>query len=138
VIRAVRRGPLVGWPERLRRLRPCSRWPVTASPYRVRGHLAALGLGNALSGLWPNVFTGYYPDGRAVTSSLRKSGAIASTVGKSDLRNVPVHACGSGLQKSPHVYVTCSNEGLPVNCAKDYWYLKATIGSTRIARRAGI
>lgn len=32
----------------------------------------------------------------------------------------------------------CSKEGLPVICAKDYSYLKATIGSTRIARRAGM
>jgi hypothetical protein len=30
------------------------------------------------------------------------------------------------------------NEGLPVTRAKDYSYLKATIGSTRIARRAGM
>ena len=29
-------------------------------------------------------------------------------------------------------------EGLPVTCAKDYSYLKATIGSTRIARCAGM
>jgi len=32
----------------------------------------------------------------------------------------------------------CSKEGLPVTCTKDYSYLKATIGSTRIARRAGM
>ena len=31
-----------------------------------------------------------------------------------------------------------SKEGLPVTCAKDYSYLKATIGSTRMARRAGM
>ena len=31
-----------------------------------------------------------------------------------------------------------SKEGLPVTCAKDYSYLKATIGSRRIARRAGM
>jgi hypothetical protein len=29
-------------------------------------------------------------------------------------------------------------EVLPVTCAKDYSYLKATIGSTRSARRAGM
>ena len=32
----------------------------------------------------------------------------------------------------------CSKGGLPVSRAKDYSYLKATIGSTRIARRAGM
>jgi hypothetical protein len=31
-----------------------------------------------------------------------------------------------------------SKEGLPVTCVKDYSYLQATIGSTRMARRAGM
>ena len=31
-----------------------------------------------------------------------------------------------------------SKEGFPVTYTKDYSYLKATIGSTRIARRAGM
>jgi len=43
-----------------------------------------------------------------------------------------------GLQKSNPFMPACSNEGLSVTCAKDYSYLKATIGSTRIARRAGM
>jgi hypothetical protein len=41
--------------------------------------------------------------------------------------------------RSPYTFMrACSEEGLPVSCAKDYSYLKATIGSTRIARRAGM
>ena len=41
--------------------------------------------------------------------------------------------------RSPCTFMrACSKEGLPVTCAKDYSYLKATIGSARIARRAGM
>jgi hypothetical protein len=41
--------------------------------------------------------------------------------------------------RSPYTFMpACSKEGLPVTCAKDYSYLKATIGSTRMARRAGM
>jgi len=41
--------------------------------------------------------------------------------------------------RSPYTFMRArSKEGLPVTCAKDYSYLKATIGSTRIARRAGM
>jgi hypothetical protein len=41
--------------------------------------------------------------------------------------------------RSPYTFMrACSKEGLPVNCAKDYSYLKATIGSTGIARCAGM
>jgi hypothetical protein len=41
--------------------------------------------------------------------------------------------------RSPYTFTpACSKEGLPVICAKDYSYLKAIIGSTRIARRAGM
>jgi|SRR6516165_4559621 len=32
----------------------------------------------------------------------------------------------------------CSKEGLPVTCAKDYSYLKATIGSTHCAARRDV
>jgi hypothetical protein len=41
--------------------------------------------------------------------------------------------------RSPYIFMrACSKDGLPVAGAKDYSYLKETIGSTRIARRAGI
>jgi hypothetical protein len=41
--------------------------------------------------------------------------------------------------RSPYTFVrACSKEELPVTRAKDYSYLKATMGSTRIARRAGM
>ena len=41
--------------------------------------------------------------------------------------------------RSPYTFMrACSKEGLPVTCPKDYSYLKATIASTRIARRAGM
>jgi hypothetical protein len=41
--------------------------------------------------------------------------------------------------RRPYTFMrACSEEGLPVTRAKDYSYLKATIGSTRIARRAGM
>jgi hypothetical protein len=41
--------------------------------------------------------------------------------------------------RSPYTFVrACSKKGLAVTRAKDYSYLKATIGSTRIARRAGM
>ena len=40
--------------------------------------------------------------------------------------------------RSPYTFMrACSKEGLPVTCSTDYSYLKATIGSTCIARRAG-
>jgi acetyl esterase/lipase len=38
----------------------------------------------------------------------------------------------------PHGFVGSIGQGSPVICANDYSYLKATIGSTRIARRAGM
>jgi hypothetical protein len=41
--------------------------------------------------------------------------------------------------RSPYASMrACSKEGLPVTCAMDYSYLKAAIGSARIARRAGM
>ena len=41
--------------------------------------------------------------------------------------------------RSPYTSMrACSKEGLPVTCGMDYSYLKATIGSTRMARRAGM
>jgi hypothetical protein len=41
--------------------------------------------------------------------------------------------------RSPYTFMrACSKKGLPVSCANDYSYLKATIGATRIARRAGM
>jgi hypothetical protein len=43
-----------------------------------------------------------------------------------------------GFRRPYTVMRACSKEGLPVTRAKDYSYLKATIGSTRIARRAGM
>jgi hypothetical protein len=42
------------------------------------------------------------------------------------------------VRRSPHVNARFLSGGLLVSCAKDYWYRNATIGSTRIARRAGI
>jgi hypothetical protein len=38
----------------------------------------------------------------------------------------------------PHGFVGSIGHGSSVICANDYSYLKATIGSTRIARRAGM
>src|SRR6476620_2748095 len=63
-----------------------------------------------------------------------RSGRIARNVHRSDFRSPRLHAFGEGLQKFLLVYAACSKAGLRVTCAKDYWYLKATIGSTRIAR----
>jgi hypothetical protein len=41
--------------------------------------------------------------------------------------------------RSPYTSMrACSKEGLPVTCGMDYSYLKATIGFTRMARRAGM
>jgi hypothetical protein len=41
--------------------------------------------------------------------------------------------------RRPYTFMrACSKEGLPVTRAKYYSYLKATIGSTRMARRAGM
>ena len=45
---------------------------------------------------------------------------------------------GLRLQNSYTFIPACYKKGLPVTCAKDYSYLKATIGSMRIARRAGM
>ena len=41
------------------------------------------------------------------------------------------------LQKSYSFMLDCSKKGSLVTCANDYSYLNATMGSTRIARRAG-
>ena len=66
----------------------------------------------------------------------RHSGTIATNVHKSDLRTAPT--CVRGFRR-PYTFMrACSKEGSPVICANDYSYLKATIGSTRIARRAGM
>src|SRR5437016_8656028 len=48
---------------------------------------------------------------------------------------------GNNRQKYPQVpYVMrgCFKESLSLTCAADYSYLRATIGSTRTARRAGM
>jgi hypothetical protein len=41
-------------------------------------------------------------------------------------------------QKSYSFVLDCSKEGRLVTGAKDYSYLNATMGSTRMARRAGM
>jgi hypothetical protein len=47
--------------------------------------------------------------------------------------------CAAEGFRSPYTFMQArSKEGSPVSCAKAYSYLKATIGSTRMARRAGM
>ena len=66
----------------------------------------------------------------------RHSGIIASNVHKSDLRTAP--PCVRLRASEGPTHLCEFVQRLPVTRAKDYSYLKATIGSTRIARRAGM
>src|SRR5258708_3716678 len=54
------------------------------------------------------------------------------------LADYPSTCVRAAVSQAPHVQERLySKEGLWVACSKDYSYLNATIGSTRIARRAG-
>jgi NAD(P)-dependent dehydrogenase (short-subunit alcohol dehydrogenase family) len=68
----------------------------------------------------------------------RHSGTIASNVHKSDLRTAPTCVRLKASEGPSHLCELVLTEGLPVTRAKDYSYLKATIGCRRIARRAGM
>ena len=50
----------------------------------------------------------------------------------------PERTAARDVQKAHTSMPDCYKEGSPVTCAKDYSYLSATIGSTFIARRAGM
>jgi hypothetical protein len=68
----------------------------------------------------------------------RHLGIIARNRQKSGLQTVRSREWGCGSTRHHTLMRGYSTEGLRVTCAKGYSYLNATMGSTRIARRAGM
>ena len=74
-----------------------------------------------------------------ITSDLRITREQSPVMATNQTRGGRVYIRAAEGFRSPYTFMRArSKEGLPVTCAKDYSYLKATIGSTRIARRAGM
>jgi hypothetical protein len=70
-------------------------------------------------------------------SIARQSGTVGRNDQESDLAHRPF--AYAGWAKQAKTFITgCSKEALPVTSAEDYSYFNATIGSTHMARRAGM
>jgi hypothetical protein len=78
------------------------------------------------------------PGGTDYFRICRHSGIIARNGHKSGLQTVRSRGWGWGSTRCHTLMRGYSTEGLRVTCAKGYSYLNATMGSTPIARRAGI
>jgi len=86
-----------------------------------------------------SAFLGTNPTGELITSGFPVTREQSPVMATNQTRGARVYMHAAEGFRSPYTFRPAgSEEGLQVICLKDYSYLKATIGSTRIARRAGM